>query len=90
MGVPFVTGESLRAGIQRLIDLGLCFAVVVGDAMGSGERCDCEYGDCGQECFFHKKELFEYASVLQESNQKCKWLAIVNPSAVLGVWGEEL
>ena len=37
MRVAFVTGERLRTGVQRLVDLGLGFAVVVGDAVGSGE-----------------------------------------------------
>jgi hypothetical protein len=49
MRVPFVTYESLRAGIQRLVDLGLCFAVVVGDAVGSGKRGHGEEGECGME-----------------------------------------
>jgi hypothetical protein len=39
MRVPFVTSERLRAGIQRLIDFRLGFAVVLGDAVGFRERC---------------------------------------------------
>jgi len=39
MRVAFVAGESLRAGIQCLVDLGFRISVVVGDAVGSGERC---------------------------------------------------
>ena len=59
MRVPFVTCESLRARIQRLVDLGLCFAVVVGDAVGSGKRGhgeEGEEGECGMESFSHKME----------------------------------
>ena len=36
-------------GIEHLVDLGLCFAVVVGDAVGSGKRGHGEEGECGME-----------------------------------------
>jgi hypothetical protein len=72
MRVAFVTRKRLCAGIQRLVDLGLSFAVVVRNAVGCGEWCNGEDGECGEEWFFHKKERGEYASVLQESNKKCK------------------
>ena len=72
MRVAFVTCKRLCAGIQRLVDLGLGFPVVMGDAVGSGKRGHGEDGECGEEWFFHKKERGKYASVLQESNKKCK------------------
>ena len=56
MRVAFVTRKRLCAGIQRLVDLGLGFAVVVGDAVGSGKRGHGEEGECGVEWFFHKME----------------------------------
>ncbi len=42
MRVSFVTGESLRSGIECLVDLGLSFAVVVRNAVGCGEWCNGE------------------------------------------------
>ena len=56
MRVAFVTRQRLCAGIQRLVDLGLGFAVVVGDAVGSGKRGHGEEGECGMESFSHKME----------------------------------
>jgi hypothetical protein len=47
--VAFVTRKRLCAGIQRLVDLGLGFAVVVGDAVGSGKRGHGEEDECGEE-----------------------------------------
>jgi len=58
MRVAFVAGERLRAGIQRLADLGFRLAVVLGDAMGFRERCKGQDGERG-----------EYASWLQEANK---------------------
>ena len=56
MRVTFVTGERLRTGVQRLVDLGFGFAVVVGDAVGSAEVCHGEEGECGEEWLSHKME----------------------------------